>query len=416
MKDGLPTIPTIYTASWVVPVDRPPFQRGGVAIACGKIVALGELMMLKQHYPQAKQIDYPQAILTPALINGHIHLELSHLTALSNTPNASSEFSDSSFTDWILRLIHLRDALGATGTLAELAAQEVAAAQYRSGVQVLADIGNTTIGRSLADIFPGLLLAHREYLGLAAGTLKKNYQRLEREQVSDRCSAHALYSTHPHLIQRIKRRARDFGHVFPMHTAEPVAEGEMIRQGRGAMVDFLSQRGFWDHSFQPRGSGGSINYLYDLGVLDEQTVCVHALHVSDEEMRIMHGEGVKICLCPGSNQFLQTGLAPVQRYLDQGLLPALGTDSLASNPKLSLWREMQILAESFPAIELSVLFRMATLGGAQAFGVEHLYGSLSPGKDGDLLVIPTAETLTSEEQVYRFLVCTGSQINPQRLM
>lgn len=404
------SLPTIHTASWVVPVNRPPFRDGGVAIADGTIAAVGELPLLQQLYPDARHIEYPQAIITPALVNGHIHLELSHLNALSSTPH------ESSFTDWIIRLLSIRDSVGADGEQAMSAAKETAFAQYRSGVQVIADIGNTTIGLALAESYPGVFFAHREYLGLAEWTLAKNCQRLEREQPSVRCTGHAPYSTHSQLLQRIKARANELGHFFPIHTAEPAAEGDMIRQGRGEMVEFIRQRGFWDHSFQTRESGGSVNYLYDLGVLDERTVCVHAIHVSDEEMRILSGEGVKICLCPGSNRFLRTGSAPAPSYLDHGLLPALGTDSLASNPELSLWREMQIMAETFPKIDLSTIFRMATLGGAQALGIENSFGTLEPGKSGDLLTIPASEACSSEDEVYRFLVLTGANMDPQRLM
>ena len=406
-----PGATTIHSAPWVVPVTRSPLRNGGVALANGAIVAVGEVARLQQEYPQADIIDHPHALLTPALINGHIHLELSHLAALAKAPLATT------FTGWIIRLLALRDSLGADGERAEAVARETVISQYNQGVEVMADIGNTSIGRTVTASFPGgVLFTHREYLGLAECTLDKNCQRLHQEPPSTRCSAHAPYSTHPRLIQRIKARANDLGHVFPIHTAEPAAEGEMIRQGRGEMVDFIRQRGFWDQSFQPRGSGGSINYLYDLGVLDEQTLCIHAIHVSDEEMRILAGEGVKICLCPGSNQFLRTGTAPVQRYLEHGLLPALGTDSLASNPVLSLWREMRILAEALPEIELSAIFRMVTLSGAEALGMDRHFGSLEPGKDGNLLVIPATDTLVSEDQVYRFLVHKGETVAPQRLM
>jgi cytosine/adenosine deaminase-related metal-dependent hydrolase len=105
----------------------------------------------------------------------------------------------------------------------------------------------------------------------------------------------------------------------------------------------------------------------------------------------------------------------VQHFLELGLLPALGTDSLASNPELSLWREMRILTEMYPDIDLSSVFRMATLGGARALGVEHSFGTLEPGKSSDLLLIPTCDTYTTEDQVYRFLVTTGAGMNPQRL-
>ncbi|QQG66246.1 amidohydrolase family protein [Desulfobulbus oligotrophicus] len=402
--------PTIHTADWVVPVSCPPLKNGGIVLIEKTIAAVGEAARLQQLYPGAQIKDHPQSLLTPALVNGHIHLELSHLQALTKTSPVTS------FTGWITDLLALRDELGADGESVRSVAQETAITQYRLGVEVIVDVGNTMIGHNLLEIFPGTLLPFKEYLGLAASTFEKTHHRLQQEPASVRCSAHAPYSTHPRLLQRIKARANELGHIFPIHVAEPVAEGEMIREGRGEMVDFIRQRGFWDHSFQPRGQGGSINYLYDLGVLDEQTLCVHSIHVSDEEMHIFAGQGVKICLCPGSNQFLHTGTAPLPRYLDHGILPALGTDSLASNPALSLWREMRILAQTFPEVEHAALFRMATLGGAEAVGMARYFGSLEPGKSGNVLKIPLREELTTAEQVYHHLVQKGEEVPPQRLI
>jgi len=399
----------IHAAPWVVPVCRGAIRDGGVAVHRGIILAVDTLPRLQQQYPQAPVVAHPAAVLVPALVNAHIHLELSHLAALAAAP------LDATFTGWIVRLLQLRDTLGAIGEQAEQAARRIADQQYRSGVSVLADIGNTAIGRTLASSFPGTLLPYREYLGLAEQTLAKNVQRLSQEDDADLCSGHAPYSTHPRLLRRLKERARGLGHVFPIHTAEPAAEGEMIREGRGEMVEFVRQRGFWDDSFVPRGSGGSIHYLRDLGLLDHRTLCIHAIHVVDEEIRIIAGEGVKVCLCPGSNQFLATGTAPVRAYLDHGILPALGTDSLASNPELSLWREMRLLAAAHPTVTPAEILRMATLGGAEALGLGHCLGTLEAGKEADLLAVRLAEDPESEEQVYRLLVTSVGHPEPERI-
>jgi cytosine/adenosine deaminase-related metal-dependent hydrolase len=399
----------IHRARWVVPVSRSGIKDGAVALGYGAILAVDEFPRVRQQYPLAPVVDHPQAVLTPALVNAHIHLELSHLVALAAAP------LDTSFTGWITRMLQLRDTLGAVGEQAEHAARRTIEQQYRSGVCVLADIGNTTIGRALAASFSGLLFPYREYLGLAEHTLEKNLHRLSEEAEDSFCSGHAPYSTHPRLLRRLKERATALGQVLPIHTAEPEAEGEMIRQGRGELVEFVRQRGFWDDSFVPRGSGGSIHYLRDLGLLDNRTLCVHAIHVSDEEIRIMAGEGVKVCLCPGSNQFLETGTAPARAYLDHGILPALGTDSLASNPELSLWREMRILAEAHSEVEPAEIFRMATLGGAEALGLGQRFGTLAPGRDADLLAVPVAGDLTNEDQVYRCLVQSNDLLEPVRI-
>lgn len=399
----------LHSAPWVVPVDGPVVADGGVVVEHGRILAVDVRPALRNQFPQAEVVHHPHTVLTPALINAHIHLELSHLGELSATP------LNTTFTGWIQHLLALREQRGATGEPIDEAASQASQLQYRQGVSVLADIGNTTTGQGLATDFAGRLLAHKEYLGLAAFTLEKNMQRLAAEAETTRCCGHAPYSTHPRLLQALKQRARHLAHVFPLHVAEPKAEGEMLAQGRGEMVDFIRQRGFWDGSFIPPGNNGSIRYLYTLGILDERTLCVHAVHVDAEEIHILAGEGGKVCLCPGSNRFLRMGKAPVAQYLAAGLLPALGTDSVASNPELSLWREMALLAEDHPCVEAAAIFAMATRGGAEALGLERDLGTLSPGKEADLLAVPVPQEVVNADQLMRHLVSAGTLIHPQRI-
>jgi cytosine/adenosine deaminase-related metal-dependent hydrolase len=399
----------LHSAPWIVPVTGPILIDGGVVVEQGNIVAVDVLPALQQMFPHVETIRYPHTALTPALINTHIHLELSHLAQLAAKPLSTT------FTGWIVQLLNLRDRLGAVGPTAESAALATAQRQHQQGVSVIMDIGNTAIGQSLTAQTPGRIVACKEYLGLAASTLDKSLQRLQAESDTTCCSAHAPYSTHPRLIQALKERARALDHVFPIHVAEPVAEGEMLSQGRGEMVDFIRSRGFWDGSFVPPGTFGSLRYLYDLGVLDQQTLAVHAVHVHQEEIRILAGEGVKICLCPGSNRFLQVGRAPVQQYLDAGLLPSLGTDSAASNPELSLWREMALLAADHPHIDPATVFAMATRGGAMALGVDGHLGALAPGYEADMLAVAVPVTIRTPDQLLRYLVTAGTTVHPKRI-
>ena len=401
---------TLHKAPWVVPVSGPVVADAGVVVDGETILAVDELAPLQAQYPQAQVVDHPRSALTPALVNAHIHLELSHLVELSQRPSGPS------FTQWIEQLLYLRDSLGITGPEIEAASQACADQQYDSGVSVLADIGNTTIGGAVESRSRCQVLAFKEYLGLAGFTLKKNLERLTDEPETQRCSAHAPYSTHPQLIQALKQRASSLGHTLPIHVAEPPAEQEMLAQGRGEMVDFVRSRGFWDGSFTPPGQAGSIRYLYELGVLDETTLCVHAIHVDPEEITMLAGEGAKVCLCPGSNQFLAVGTAPVDRFLAAGILPALGTDSVASNPELSLWREMALLAKNYPQVDAADIFAMATLGGAQALQLDSLRGTLASGKTADLLAITLTETVQDQQQLMRYLVSAGSHLHPTRVI
>lgn len=399
----------IHTAPWIVPVEGAVLVGGAVAVEQGRILAVGLLPALQQQFPRAEVIDHPQAALTPALMNAHIHLELSHLSELAAKP------LNTSFTGWIVRLLSLRDKLGMIGPLAEEAAERTAQQQYVQGCSALLDIGNTNIGQNLGSVCPGRLLPHKEYLGLAAFTLEKNLQRLKAEPENIPCSGHAPYSTHPTLIRALKKRARACDHIFSIHVAEPLAEGEMLAQGRGEMVDFVHARGFWDDSFTAPGDSGSVRYLHGLGVIDEHTLCVHAVHLDQEEIRILAGEGGKICLCPGSNRFLQVGTAPVEQFLEAGILPALGTDSAASNPELSLWREMALLAEEHPRIDPERIFAMATRGGAEALGLDRQKGTLAPGKEVDILAVPVPASLRDAGQLMHHLVTAGITVQPERV-
>lgn len=380
----MPVLPALHSAAWVVPVSAAPIADGAVAIAAGKIVDVGPMEVLSGRYPHAPHTHHAAAALTPALINAHTHLELSHLSSLSKWPHQGT------FTEWVSQLIALRLQLGATGVAAEQAAIQSSRQQYEDGVSVLADIGNTDLALGLVDIYPGRLLPFHEYLGLTTQSLTKNRDRLALEPATRLCSGHAPYSTHPALLSALKKRAKRLDQVFPIHVAEPMAELEMLRHGRGEMVDFILVRTGEDIAFQAAvgPEEGSIHYLYRHGLLDEHTLCIHGIHVSDEEMAIMASTGAKVCLCPHSNRFLGVGSPPVQGYLQHGILPALGTDSPASNPVLSLWQEMHLLASAPDAPDAATIFAMATMGGALALGLNDQLGSLEPGKEADILVVP----------------------------
>ena len=250
--------------------------------------------------------------------------------------------------DWTLTKDFFRQLSWRIPALAPSAALAECRRLYDEGVSVLADIGNSDLPLGLMDRFRGRLLAFHEYLGITERDSDRNRARLQLEADSRLCSAHAPYSTHPALLQALKSRARRLGQILPIHVAEPPEELELLRSGGGEMAAFSRARAQDELRFQPAvaPTEGSIHYLYRLGLLDAETLCVHAVHLSEAELDILAGTGAKVCLCPGSNRFLGVGSAPVLRFLAHGILPALGTDSSASNPELSLWREMRLLAET----------------------------------------------------------------------
>jgi aminodeoxyfutalosine deaminase len=402
-------IPILHRAPWIVRVTGPVIADGAIAAASGRIIDVGPAGELRKRYPGSPTRDHENCALTPPLINAHIHLELSHL----HIPQCRRTVAG--FTDWVATLLDLRRQVGSTGGDAEAAARQVMLDQYRSGVIALGDIGNTDLGLRLSREFPGALLPFREFLGRSTATRRAVLGQVDLEPDDRLFTAHAPYSTHAELIQSLKSRARRLGHPFPIHVAEPSSERDMLSSGSGELYSFLKDRGFIDDSYRPPAGMddfGSVRYLHSLAILDERTICVHCIHVSPEEVRILAETGTKVCLCPGSNRYIQVGIAPAQLFLQHGILPALGTDSQASNPELSIWREMRILHEINPDIDPADIFAMATLGGASALGLENRYGSLDPKKSAQFLIVPLERKISSAPMLYQYLVGGNMDIQP----
>ncbi len=402
----------LHRAPFVIPVCEPVISDGAVLVNGQTIRAVGPFAELKKTHPHAAIIDHSDCALTPALVNAHIHLELSHLPIPMEIPEVAG------FVEWIPALLERRSRLGDTGTNVDEAARKTLARLHAQGVAVIGDIGNTDTAARLKDSFPGLLIPFLEFLGSSDSMCASVQNQVADLDPSVLCTAHAPYTTNGALITFLKERAARNNHPFPIHTAEPDSEQEMLSHGRGRLCEFLQKLGFVATPFPPPALGlppGSVTYLDSLGILDERTICVHAVHVSDAEIELLARTKTKVCLCPGSNRYLQTGTAPVPRMLKHGILPGLGTDSAASNPELSIWREMRLTAEDHPGIDPARIFAMATQGGAEALQADRNYGTLAPGKTAEFLAIPLREQVASPDDLYQYLVCQNHQIKPHRV-
>ncbi len=369
----------IYQAPWVIPVSSPAIRDGAVAVKDGRIISCGSFSFLSANYPAGKIKRLP-GILLPALLNSHIHLELSHLQ------NVRKPSADESLCDWIRELIKSRQESSKKKGASERKA--VLKEQVESGVSYLLDIGNTPSQSSalISGKSPEISFL-QEYLAPSRKIEKTVVASIAGLEKNIQLTAHGCYSTGAKSIKILKQRARKLKHLFSIHCAESVDELLFLGKKQGCFRSFLEERGSWDETFWNHeiDREGVVEYLDRLGVLDQQTLLVHCVHVSDRELDIIKKRGCGICLCPGSNQFLGVGLARVDRFLEQGLRPCLGTDSIASNESLDLWREMALLRENFAEINPWDVLAMTTLWAAEALGRADKLGSLESGKQARIL-------------------------------
>jgi cytosine/adenosine deaminase-related metal-dependent hydrolase len=92
--------------------------------------------------------------------------------------------------------------------------------------------------------------------------------------------------------------------------------------------------------------------------------------------------------CPRTHAAFVRAPHPFCLLVSHGAAPALGTDSLASNPDLSILEEIRYLHRRRPDLGGAWLLDWATRAGAAALGFEREAGTLAPGKSADLAVIP----------------------------
>ena len=115
---------------------------------------------------------------------------------------------------------------------------------------------------------------------------------------------------------------------------------------------------------------------------------VHGNYLSDEDIQFLaaHRDHMSVVYCPRTHAYFGHAPHPLPRLLAAGITVALGTDSRASNPDLSLLGEMRYIARHVPGISPADVLSLGTSQGMRALGLEGS-GDLSVGSRADFAVI-----------------------------
>jgi len=172
-----------------------------------------------------------------------------------------------------------------------------------------------------------------------------------------------------------------------MHIAESKEEMRLLQRKKSGLEELYHLAG-WDLDLAPHDDS-SIEYLKRIGFLSPYLLAVHAVHVTGKDIKIIRKSNVSIAHCPRSNKETGVGKMPLKKFLDAGLTVGLGTDSLASSPTLSLWDEMRYAYQIHRRSGVSAkdIFRIATINGAKALGLDKEIGALEPGKKADMIAV-----------------------------
>ncbi|MFL5951056.1 MAG: amidohydrolase family protein [Gaiellaceae bacterium] len=364
----------VFSADWVLPIEGPPIRDGAVAVAGGRIEAVGSRDEL------GDGTHYGEAVLLPGFVNAHSHIEYA----------VYGGFGDGlgDFSEWITLHIERKARIGWDEyvDIARLGAAECLA----SGITAIADCSYSGAAAvACADL--GLrATVYLEVFGADPAPALESFAA-RRERVADSfsdlvrpgISPHAPYSVSLELY----RAAGELGLPVATHLSESPAEVRYLTTGEGpwgAYSDLLVA--------PPLTTGARL--LAEHGLLGPDVVAAHCVMLDPEEIALLAATQTGVAHCARSNGALGCGVAPLAELRDASVRVGVGTDSPASAPSFDFFEELRSVvfaararAQRPDVLSAAEALELGTLGSARALGLERELGSLVPGKRADLAVV-----------------------------
>jgi len=384
---------TTFTAAWVLPISAPPIRNGFVTLEGARITAVGDRA-------PADAASLGSVAILPALVNAHTHLELSYLHG--RVPPSTS------FNDWVMVLMALRRDHPDPAAPAIIEAARHAIARARaSGTGLFGDVSNTLVTVPLlrdagmaAHVFYELIgFSHPDPVGrVREARAAADAVAINAGGVRVSLAPHAPYSVSAELFMAIRSDVDAHpDSVTTVHLGESAAEVELLRQGSGPTRVMLERLGVWSNEWQIPGVSPS-EYVAALDFLGADSLVVHGVQFTREDLARVKTAGSPLVSCPRSNAYVGVGAPPLESFYASGVPVAFGTDSLASVADLNMFAELAEARRIAPTVSARELLRSATLTGAQALRYDDDYGSIAAGKRAALIAVRVPPDVVDVEE------------------
>ncbi|MEO3997974.1 amidohydrolase family protein [Mesorhizobium sp. CAU 1732] len=267
------------------------------------------------------------------------------------------------------------------------------------------------------DMYIGTLLTLMGAISGGITTVCDNSHNSRTPQHSDACVAALIDSGVRGIHAYGRPRAGNWDGQFPADVArlkqeyfssdDQLVGMRLYMLGRDPLEELASvvrmrqELGLW-LSFESGFGGKDMGRLYDDGWFDGRETINHGHFISAEDRAIIAAHGSKVNVCPRIEAQFRFGNVPYQEWLDAGLKPAISNDDPATYA-INTFSEMQCLYAFHRSRVLSArigtdqgppklatlrgMLEAATIRGAENCGLDHKVGSLTPGKQADIILI-----------------------------
>lgn len=353
--------------------------QGDVLVEGGRITAVGKI---PAGVKVARVIDARGCAVVPGLVQAHVHLCQVLFRGMAD---------DLPLLEWLEKRIWPLEAAHDEASLsasAELGLLEMMLA----GTTTILDMGTVHAYDAVFDACAraGIRVFGGKTMMDAGGRVPRRLREKTAASLAESDRLNASWSKHPSgrlryayaprfilsctetLFRETALRARATKSRLHSHVAEHPDERVAVRKALG---------------------DDDVALLRKWGFKGKNVVLAHGVQLTDEEAKSIAKDGTSITHCPSANLKLGSGIARVHDLLAYGVKVALGADGAPCNNNLDPWTELRhaaLLAKirsgttSLPAPRA---FRLATIDGARALGVDAEIGSLEKGKRADVVVV-----------------------------
>jgi len=371
-----------FSANYIYPVNSAPLKNGIVEINNNGEIT--NIIDTKGELTESRNLEFYNGVIIPGFINTHCHLELSELkgvfekhTGLPKFLKNVIRYKKQSDNKKCIDAIKLNDGL-----------------MRQNGIVAVGDIANTD--QTIAVKKKSKIYYHTfvETIGLGSNfnevfeVNKKIFKEFFNSDLSASIVPHAPYSVSKELFLKIKEFSENENLIISIHNQESDAERKMFQNQSGELFKLFSRLGINMDLWRSSGEN-SIETIIDWLPKSNNCIFVHNTFSTLKDVKLVSKnlKNAYWCLCPLSNLYIENKLPDLEIFKNFNNNVILGTDSLASNTKLSILDEMKAIVKNDNNIEFKNLLKWGTLNGAAALKIENKFGSIEKGKTPGLNLI-----------------------------
>ncbi|MFF2089975.1 amidohydrolase [Paenibacillus sp. NPDC058174] len=382
-----------------IPMNDNALQfRGHMVVTDDRISYIGaETPNPAELSPDAERIDGSKLAFMPGLINTHGHAAMTLLRGFSDDQNLQV-WLEQKMWPMEAKYVDKDTRAGSALAIVEMLKNGTTAFvdMYDRMDQVAQMVEQSGIRGVLTRGVIGLCPEDVQQAKLAeAIAFARDWNGKADGRITTMISPHAPYTCPPDYIEKFVQAAHDYDLPLHTHMSETIAEVEQNVR---------------DYGLRP------VEHLDKLGFFSRPSLVAHAVHLTDDEIALLAERSVAVSHNPVSNLKLASGVARVPELLRAGVTVSLGTDSVASNNNLDLFKEIKFAAllhkgvsgdpTVIPAIEA---LRMGTVYGAKSIWQEGQLGALTEGMKADFIAIDLEQPhFYPQTDIVSHLVYSGS--------